>query len=137
MPAIADRAVWAKVTKGRAGIRWDSVVDKVWKDIGGNQQEIMSIEKLRGTRKKLKDRNKGKASAKKQGERGVTLRDLRGVGRRNKNENVFARPNGLREKNETAISCRGPGLARKKKYASSREEEEEIAQMCPCGKAVE
>ena len=28
-PAIADRAVWEKVTKGRAGIRWDSVVEKV------------------------------------------------------------------------------------------------------------
>ena len=24
LPAIADRAVWEKVTKGRAGIRWDS-----------------------------------------------------------------------------------------------------------------
>ena len=31
LPAIADRAVWEKVTKGRAGIRWDSVVEKVWK----------------------------------------------------------------------------------------------------------
>ena len=27
-PAIADRAVWNKVTKGRAGKRWDSVVEK-------------------------------------------------------------------------------------------------------------
>ena len=113
LPVIADRAVWEKVTKGRAGIRWDSVVDKVWKDIGGNQQEIMSIEKLRGTRKKLKDRNKGKASAKKQGERGGIVRDLRGVKRRNRNENVFARPSGLNT--ETAIACRGPGPTRKKK----------------------
>ena len=32
LPAMVDRAVWEKVTKGRAGIRWDSVVDKVWKD---------------------------------------------------------------------------------------------------------
>ena len=31
MPAIADGAVWEKITKGRAGIRWDSVVEKVWK----------------------------------------------------------------------------------------------------------
>ena len=64
---------------------------------------------------KRKDRNKGKAGAMKQGERGGTLRDLRGVKRRNRNENVFARPNGLRENTETAISCRGPGPARKKK----------------------
>ena len=44
LPAIADRAVWEKVSKGRAGIRWDSVVEKVWKDMGGNQEEIMPIE---------------------------------------------------------------------------------------------
>ena len=43
------------------------------------------------------------------------LRDLRGVKRRNRNENVFARPNGLRENAETAISCRRHGPARKKK----------------------
>ena len=57
--------------------------------------------------------------------------------KRDRKENVFARPNhGLRENAETAISCRGPGPARKKKkvyqYASSREEGED-AQMCPCG----
>ena len=50
LPAIADRAVWEKVTKGRAGIRWDSVVEKVWKDIRGNQEEILqlSIDKFEG-----------------------------------------------------------------------------------------
>ena len=79
---------------------------------------------------------KGKASAKKQGEGGGTLRDRRRVKRRNRNENVFARPNGLRDNAEAAISCRGPGPARKKRYTSSRGEEE-YAQMCPCGKAVE
>ena len=42
------------------------------------------------------------------------LRDLRGVKRRNRNENVFARPDGLRANAETAISCRGHGPARKK-----------------------
>ena len=31
LPAIADRAVWERVTKGRAGTRWDSVVEKVWR----------------------------------------------------------------------------------------------------------
>ena len=29
LPAVADRAVRENVTKGRAGIRWDSVVEKV------------------------------------------------------------------------------------------------------------
>ena len=106
LPAIADRAVWEKLTKGRAGIRWDSVVEKAWKDIGGNQEEILqlSIDKFGWYETEAKEkRNKGKASAKKQGERGGTLGDLRGVKRRNRNENVFARPNGLRQNAETAI----------------------------------
>ena len=33
LPAIVDRAVWEKVRKRRAGIWWDSLVEKVWKDI--------------------------------------------------------------------------------------------------------
>ena len=37
LPAIADRAVWEKITNGRAGIRWDNVVEKVWKKLGGYQ----------------------------------------------------------------------------------------------------
>ena len=52
LPAIADRAVWEKITKERAGIRWDSVVEKVWKDVGGNQGEVLSIEKFGATRQK-------------------------------------------------------------------------------------
>ena len=44
LPAIVGRAVlWGKVTKGRTGIiRWDSAVEKVWKDVGGNQEEVAS-----------------------------------------------------------------------------------------------
>ena len=88
-------------------------------------------------RSKRKDRNKGMASAKKKGEREGTLKDLRGVKRRNRSKNVFPRPNRPHENAETAISCWGPGPTRKRKrYVSSREEEE-IAQMCPCVKAVE
>ena len=32
LPAVADRVVWGNVREGRAGIRWDGVVEKVWKD---------------------------------------------------------------------------------------------------------
>ena len=56
--------------KGRAGIRWDSVVYKVWKGIGGSQEEILSMEKFGGykTGSTRKARKKGMASAKKQDE---------------------------------------------------------------------
>ena len=81
MPAIADRAVWQKVTKGRAGIRWDSVVEKVWKDKGGNQQEVMSVHRevcgVQGWSKR-NDSNKGKANANQQGEGGATLEAFTG-----------------------------------------------------------
>ena len=43
--AIVDRPVWEKVSKGRVGTMWDRVIEKVWKDIGGNQEEVMSAGK--------------------------------------------------------------------------------------------
>ena len=46
LPTIVDGAVWEEVTKGRAGIRWGNVVEKVWKDIGGNQEEVMPAGKF-------------------------------------------------------------------------------------------
>ena len=56
MPAIADMAAWEKVIKGRAGTRWDSVVEKVWKDIGGNQEQILTTEKFAGCKTEVKGR---------------------------------------------------------------------------------
>ena len=45
-----------KVTKERAGIWWDSVVENVWKDTGGSQEETLSIEKFGGYKTELKER---------------------------------------------------------------------------------
>ena len=39
-------------------------------------------------------------------------------------------------KTETAISCRGPGPTRKKRY-TSRREEDAATNMCPCGTTIE
>ena len=46
LPTVLDRSVWEKATKGPASIIWDSVVEKVWKDIRGNQEDMMSAEKF-------------------------------------------------------------------------------------------
>ena len=51
LPAIVDRAVWEKITKGRAGIKWDNVVKKIRKGLGGDQEEVLS-RSLAGTRQK-------------------------------------------------------------------------------------
>ena len=61
-----------------------------------------------------------------------------GVEGRYWNENVSARPNALRKKAETATSCRRPGPTRnKKRYTSSREEEDVATNVCPCGTTIE
>ena len=44
--------------QGQAGIRWDSLVEKVWKDIGGNQEEILSMKKFAGYKTVVKERIK-------------------------------------------------------------------------------
>ena len=56
MPAIADRGVWEKATTRRAGISWDSVVEKVWRGIGGNQEDMQSINKFGGYKTEVKER---------------------------------------------------------------------------------
>ena len=55
MPAIVDRFVWKKMMKGKAGIRWDKVVENVWKDIGGNKKDILSIEDVGKYKAKVGD----------------------------------------------------------------------------------
>ena len=39
LPAIVDRAVWEKITQGRAGIRWTNVAEQIWKDLGGETKK--------------------------------------------------------------------------------------------------
>ena len=47
LPAIVDRAVWEKITKGQAGIRWDNAVEKTWKDLSGGivYREVLRVGK--------------------------------------------------------------------------------------------
>ena len=59
LPAIADRAVWEKMTKGRAGITWDNVVDKIWKELGGDQEGVLSVEKFGGYKTEVKEIKEG------------------------------------------------------------------------------
>ena len=63
---------------------------------------------------------------------------MRGVEGKFWNDNVFARSNGLRENAETVIRVGDLDLPkRKKKYTSSREEEDVDAHVCPCGTTIE
>ena len=71
----------------------------------GRDDVRREVWEVRG-RSRRKGRKKGKAGAKKQGGLRKRLRGIRGIEQRNICENVVARPNGLRENAETAISCR-------------------------------
>ena len=42
------------MTKGRAGLRWDNVVEKIWKDLGGDQEEVLSTDKFGGYKTEVK-----------------------------------------------------------------------------------
>ena len=55
LPAIVDRFAWKKRAKGKAIIRWDKVVENVWKEIGGNKKKIMSIEDVGEYKTKVGD----------------------------------------------------------------------------------
>ena len=41
LPTIADKIIWNIVTKRQ--VRWDSVVEEVWKNVGGNEGGIIPI----------------------------------------------------------------------------------------------
>ena len=56
LPAVADRAAWEKITKRRAGTRWDNVVEQIWKGLGRDQDEVLSIEKFDGYKTKGNNR---------------------------------------------------------------------------------
>ena len=36
-------------------MRWDNVVEKIWKDLGGDQEQVLSMEKSGGYRTEVKE----------------------------------------------------------------------------------
>ena len=130
LPATVDGAVCEKVINGRGEIRWDIVVERVWKDIGGNQEEVMSAENFGRykaeldeeiqTRERLELRNKVESEK--------HLRDIHGSKRRDRSENVFEnvfeRPNRLTKTLKPRFRVGDLDLpGRRQRYTSSREEE--------------
>ena len=123
MPVIVDRSVREKVTKGRAGMRWVRVAERMWKDIGRNQEEAVSVDKF------------GRYKRKTDVEEMVERRERLALGYKLKSEKHVKMYGGTSEgigmkthlhgpmdfakTLEHAISCRGPGPARKKRYTRS------------------
>ena len=62
LPVTADRTVVReKITKGRAGTRWDNVVEKLWKDLGRDQEQAVFREVWRVQNGSKRNNRKGKA----------------------------------------------------------------------------
>ena len=128
------------MTKRRAGIRWNTVDQKVWKHIGGNQEEVMSagkagrykaeLEERTGKRERLALRNK--VSSEKHLEISGGLREGVGMKTHLYGPAYFAKT--------LKLLFRHGDLdlpEKRKRYTSSLEEEDVDVQMCPCGKAID
>ena len=134
-----DRAAWEKITKGRAGIRWDNVVETTRKDLGGDQEGVLSVEKFSGYNTEAKEKIE-------QRERLALRNNVK-----EKHSEVYG---GLREDTGMKTCPHGPMdyakklnlrfrvgdldlPERRKKCTSSREEEDVATNMCTCGTTPE
>lgn len=76
-------------------------------------EKLLSIDKLGGYKTEVKETVKGRERlALRQKAKGGTFRYYTGGERRDRNENVIARPNKLRENVVQALARKGPGLCR-------------------------
>ena len=121
-----------KYQKGASWNRWDSVVEKVRKHIGGNREEILSIEKFAGYKTEVKEK--------------IEIREKLALRNKVKEEELLEIYAGLREEIKMKTYLRGPMdhaktlklrfrvgdldlPERRKRRASSRGKEEEITQI--------
>ena len=138
LPAIADKAVWEKIRKGRAGIGWDDVVDKIWKAFKGRPRRGTVYEEFDGyaitqvkerieERERLALRNKVKEEK--------HLEKYGGVeGRYWGMKTYLHGPMDHAKKMKLRFRVGNLNLLeRRKRYTKSREEEDVVAHMCPCG----
>ena len=86
------------------------------------KEDILSVEKFGEYKTEVKESTESleRPALKKKVEGEEHLEIYGSLREEIENENVFVRPNGLPENVETAVSCRGPGPARKniKRYTS-------------------
>ena len=116
------------------------MVEKMWKDLRGDQEEVLSIEKFGGYKTEVKERME-------EGERLA----LRNTVKAEKHGEIYG---GLRENVGMKMYLHGPTDCaktlklqfrggdvdlpeRRKKYTNSREEEDVAINRCLCGTAVE
>ena len=106
----------------------DNVVEQIWKDIGGDQEEVLSTEKFGGYKTEVKERveERIRLALRNKVKEEKNSGDIRGVERRYWNENVSARPNGLYYAKKLKLRFRAGNLdlpeERRKIYLEKRKE---------------
>ncbi|CAB1096278.1 unnamed protein product [Ectocarpus sp. CCAP 1310/34] len=139
LPAMVDKAAWGKATPGKKGIRWDKVVERVWKEIG-NEEETLDTEGFGGSKKKVKEmlesREETTLRKKVRSEDHLEIygKLKEGIGMKSYLEG----PMDYAKKLKLQFRVGDLDLPeRRKRYSSRRREEEEDRQTCPCGKSEE
>ncbi|CAB1109618.1 unnamed protein product [Ectocarpus sp. CCAP 1310/34] len=139
LPAMVDKAAWGKATPGKKGIRWDKVVERVWKEIG-DEEETLDTEGFGGFKKKVKEMLESREEA--------TLRKkvrsedhLETYGKLKEGIGMKSYLDGpVDYAKKLKLQFRAGDLdlpERSKRYSSRRREEVEDRQTCPCGKSEE
>ena len=135
MATIVDRDVWEKVTKGRAGIKWDNVVEKIWKDLGGDQEEVLSIDKFGGYKTeqegRIEERERQAPRNKVEEEKHL---EIYGGSREDIGMKTYLHgPIDYAKKPKLRLRVGDVDLPERKRYTSGREEEDVATNMRPCG----
>ena len=129
-----------EITKGRAGIRWEPVVEKMRRNLWGDQEEVLSIEAFVGYKAEVKEKIEERER-----------QALRSKVNEGKHLDIYG---GLREDIEMKTHLHGPmdyarklelryrvgGLdlpERRNRCTIDREEGGVAINMCSCGTAIE
>ena len=73
----------------QARIRWSRKVEKVWREMGGNQDDILYMAEGAGYKTRVShDINKARRNAQTQSRGGRTPEDVRGVEKGDENESI-------------------------------------------------
>ena len=124
---------------GRAGMRSDNVVEKIWKGLGGDQEEVLSTDKRGGYKTEVEDR--------------IEERERQALSNKVKEERHSEIYGGFKEYIEMKTCLHVPMdyakklklrfrvgnldlPERRKRFISSREEDV-ATNMCRCGTAIE
>ena len=134
MPAIADRAVWKKVTKGQAGKGGDEETEKSWNRIEENQDGVWSTGEGAGYRTSVRDIVEIRGvEALRHSLDGKKLLKTYEIGMK-----ILLRyPINEVDVVKLRLRKRDANLRQIRRYVINRDEEKVHTHSCPCCKAIE